>query len=103
MVMKKLGKVRNRRYEAAKDFSADVQGYLSDEAVQACPPSAGYRLRKFARRNKRALATAALFGVMLLAAVGTVGWAVRDREAREQDLARKAERDLALIEQGVRQ
>src|SRR5205807_9482430 len=45
--------------------------------------------------------------VMLLAAVGavtaTVGWAVRDRESREQDLARKAERDLALTEQGVRQ
>ena len=85
----------------------DVQRYLADEPVQACPPSAGYRFRKFARRNKRTLATAALFGVMLLAAVGavtgTVGWAVRDREAREQELARKAERDLALTEQGVRQ
>src|SRR5438105_3383925 len=82
--------------------------YISpDQAVQACPPSAGYLFRKFARRNKRVLATAALFGVMLLAAVGavtaTVGWAVRDRESREQDLARKAERDLALTEQGVRQ
>jgi len=44
---------------------------------------------------------------MLLAAVGavtgTLGWAVRDREAREQELARKAERDLALTEEGVRQ
>ena len=31
--------------------------YLDDEPVQACPPSAGYRLRKFARRNKGLLAT----------------------------------------------
>ena len=103
IVMKTLEKDRNRRYETAKDFAADVQRYLGDEPVLACPPSAGYRLRKFARRNKRTLVTAALLGVMLLAAVGAVGWAVRDRDARDQDLARKAERDLALTEQGVRQ
>jgi len=105
--MKALEKDRNRRYDSANGFAADVLRYLADEPVQACPPSAGYRLRKFARRNKRTLATAALLGVMLLAAVGavtgTLGWAVRDREAREQDLARKAERDLALTEQAVRQ
>src|SRR6185295_10561994 len=107
IVMKTLEKDRSRRYETANGFAADVQRYLADEPVLACPPSAWYRFRKFARRNKRALATAALLGVMLLAAVsaitGTVGWAVRDRDAREQELARKAERDLALTEQGVRQ
>ncbi len=107
IVMKCLEKDRNRRYETAKDFAADVQRYLDDETVQACPPSVAYRFKKFVRRNKRVLATAALLGIMLLAAVGavtgTIGWAVRDREAREQDLARKAERDLALIDQGVRQ
>src|SRR5439155_19840642 len=51
----------------------------------------------------RTLVTAALLGIMLLAAVGAVGWAVRDRESRQQELARKAERDLALTEQSVRQ
>jgi len=51
-----LEKNRNRRYETAKDFAADMQRYLNDEPVQACPPSAGYRLRKFARRNKRPVA-----------------------------------------------
>ena len=52
IVMKALEKDRNRRYETANGFAADVQRYLADEPVQACPPSAGYRLRKFARRNK---------------------------------------------------
>src|SRR5262249_60351632 len=47
IVMKTLEKDRNRRYETAKDFAADVQRYLADEPVLACPPSAGYRLRKF--------------------------------------------------------
>ena len=35
IVMKTLEKDRNRRYETAKDFAADVQRYLSDEPVQA--------------------------------------------------------------------
>ena len=42
--MKALEKDRNRRYETANGFAADVQRYLADEPVQACPPSAGYRL-----------------------------------------------------------
>ena len=57
--MKALEKDRNRRYETANGLAADLRRYLDDEPVQACPPSAGYRLRKFARRNKAALLTAA--------------------------------------------
>ena len=53
IVMKALEKDRNRRYETANAFAADVQRYLNDEPVEACPPSAGYRLRKFSRRNRR--------------------------------------------------
>src|SRR5262249_36847274 len=51
IVMKALEKDRNRRYETANSFAQDIQRYLADEPVLACPPSAGYRLRKFARRN----------------------------------------------------
>src|SRR5262245_9384055 len=51
IVMKALEKDRNRRYETANGFAMDVQRYLADEAVLACPPSARYRLRKFVRRN----------------------------------------------------
>ena len=44
IVMKALEKDRNRRYETANGFARDVQRYLADEPVQACPPSAAYRL-----------------------------------------------------------
>src|SRR5262249_35634363 len=47
-------------------LAMDLQRFLADEPVFACPPSAGYRLRKFARRNKGALAVTALLGVVLL-------------------------------------
>src|SRR5262249_28759513 len=69
VVMKALEKDRNRRYETASGFAADVQRYLHDEPVQACPPSAVYRFRKFARRNKAALMTASVVAVAVLLAV----------------------------------
>src|SRR5947208_3795425 len=40
IVMKTLEKDRNRRYETANGLAMDVQHYLHDETVQACPPSA---------------------------------------------------------------
>jgi tetratricopeptide (TPR) repeat protein len=69
IVMKALEKDRNRRYESASAFAADVQRYLHDEPVQACPPSAWYRLRKFGRRNRAALATLSVVAAALLTTV----------------------------------
>jgi WD40 repeat protein/serine/threonine protein kinase len=101
IVMKALEKDRNRRYESANAFAADVQRYLNDEAVQACPPSARYRLRKFARRNTRALATGALLGLMLLVAVSAVVasalWTAGQAKARlEVEVANKKELERTL-------
>jgi serine/threonine protein kinase/tetratricopeptide (TPR) repeat protein len=69
IVMKALEKDRNRRYETANGLGQDVQRYLADEPVLACPPSAAYRLRKFARRNKGPVLAV---GVVLLAVVGGI-------------------------------
>src|SRR5438045_30980 len=87
--MKALEKDRNRRYETANGLAMDVQRYLADEPVLACPPSAGYRLKKFARRNKGGLAVAALVLFFLVLLGGGAGWAWRDREAREAEEARQ--------------
>jgi serine/threonine protein kinase/WD40 repeat protein len=72
IVMKALEKDRNRRYETANGFAMDVQRYLADEPVQACPPSVGYRLRKFARRNRMALVMGSVILVALLTSVVTL-------------------------------
>jgi tetratricopeptide (TPR) repeat protein/serine/threonine protein kinase len=87
IVMRALEKDRNRRYETAAALAADVGRYLADEPVLACPPSVAYRVRKFARRNHRALLTAAVVGVALLLAAGTLGWAIRDAASRRAKLA----------------
>ncbi|HJZ92246.1 MAG TPA: protein kinase [Gemmataceae bacterium] len=94
VVMKCLEKDRSRRYETADALAKDVERYLADEPVQACPPSAGYRLRKFARRNKRALSAVTVMALAMLLAVGGIGWAVRDRAARKAEEDREVDRML---------
>ena len=49
IVMKALDKERSRRYETANGLARDIDRFLNDEAVEACPPSSAYRLRKFIR------------------------------------------------------
>ena len=87
IVMKALEKDRARRYDTASALAADIGHYLHDEPVVACPPSAVYRFRKFARRNKAALGLAAMAALALLLIVGAVGgsmgWMARDRAARQ--------------------
>ncbi len=71
IAMKALEKDRDRRYETATALAEDVHRYLREEPVLAGPPTTGYRLRKFFRRNKRPVMAAAL--VMLALVGGIVG------------------------------
>jgi WD40 repeat protein len=52
VVMKALEKDRSRRYQTANALAQDVQRHLSNEVVQARPPSAVYRFQKAWRRNR---------------------------------------------------
>jgi serine/threonine protein kinase/Flp pilus assembly protein TadD len=99
IVMKCLEKDRNRRFETASGLAADIERYLNDEQVLACPPSTAYRFRKFARRHKAKLATASVVAVALLFAVGSLGWAMRDRTARHAKVAGQIELILSEMEQ----
>jgi tetratricopeptide (TPR) repeat protein/serine/threonine protein kinase len=94
IVMKALEKDRGRRYETASAFAADVERYLNDEAVLACPPSVGYRFCKFARRNKGKLTAAGLVLFFLMLLVVGFGWVARDRAARQEALQRKVARAM---------
>jgi serine/threonine protein kinase/Tfp pilus assembly protein PilF len=80
IVMKALEKDRNRRYESASAFSQDVQRYLNDEPVTACPPSKLYQLGKFARRHKVGLGVAALLLVVWLMGGSSWLWWVQKQE-----------------------
>jgi tetratricopeptide (TPR) repeat protein len=90
VVMKALEKDRDRRYESAGDFAADVERYLAGRPVEARPPSAVYRMRKLAQRNKAAVATTAVLLVAVLAVAGTVGWFARARWAERAETEGRA-------------
>jgi eukaryotic-like serine/threonine-protein kinase len=83
VVMKCLDKQRDGRYETANGLARDLQRYLADEPVEARPPSAGYRFKKFVRRNKGQVIAACL--VLLTLVGGIVGTTLGLFEARRQE------------------
>lgn len=85
IVMKALEKDRNRRYESASAFAADVQRYLNNEQVQACPPTVLYRLGKLGRRNKVAFAFSSLIAASLITGVVGLGIANQKLSRSRQD------------------
>jgi WD40 repeat protein/serine/threonine protein kinase len=106
IVMKALEKDRSRRYETANSFAADIQRYLSDEQVLACPPSAWYRFRKFARRNKRILATVGVIALALVLGMAISMWqAIRatdaERLARANYQTAEEQRQAARTQEGL--
>jgi tetratricopeptide (TPR) repeat protein len=103
IVMKALEKDRNRRYETATGLAWDVQRYLEDEPVQACPPSAGYRLRKFVRRHRGpVLASAVVLLALVGGMVGTTWGLVRAEQAWQAEANRaEAERQAKETTQAV--
>ncbi len=74
VVMKCLEKQRDRRYDTANGLAREVQRFLTDEPVEARPPSAGYRVRKFVRRHKGQVIAAGL--VLLVLVGGIVGTSI---------------------------
>jgi tetratricopeptide (TPR) repeat protein len=99
IVMKCLEKDRTRRYETANGLARDLQRYLADEPVEACPPSAGYKLRKFVGKNKRLFVTVAAFALLLVVgAAVSVALAIRARQAQHLAQTRLEEETRARAE-----
>lgn len=97
IVMRAIEKDRLRRYESASHFAADIERYLSNEQVQACPPTLEYRLQKFIKRNRALLTTAVLLVTTLLVATGvSVSYAIQAQRA-SQDA--NVQRDAAVAAQ----
>jgi serine/threonine protein kinase/Flp pilus assembly protein TadD len=101
IVMKCLEKDRNRRYETASSLAKDIERYLHNEPVQACPPSARYRLGKFVRRHKGAISLVVFVFVAVAGAGLSMGWALRDRAVREEEIERDQQARQQALEKRV--
>src|SRR5262245_56657064 len=91
IVMKCLEKDRTRRYESAGGLARDIQRFLHQEPVQACPAGACYRLRKFVRRNRGAVVAVSLVVLALLAGIAGTTWGMFRAERAQVAEAERAE------------
>ena len=102
VVMKALAKERKRRYQSVGDFAADISRFLNFEAVMARPPSVGYKLTKFVKRNQTAVAAGALIVLTLVGAFAATSYslsiAMSESHAKTiaLDSERKALQDVSL-------
>ncbi len=67
ITLKALEKERERRYGTPTALAEDIERYLANRPVAAMPASAGYRLRKYVRRNRVGVAGATAAAVLLIA------------------------------------
>ena len=91
IVMRCLEKDRARRYATADALARDIGRFLRDEPVEASPPSAGYRLRKFVKRNRGRVAVVALLLTVLLAGTAGTTWGVIRAQRRLAQVQRATE------------
>jgi eukaryotic-like serine/threonine-protein kinase len=106
ILMKALDKDPAQRYGAASGLARDLERYLNGEPVEAGPPSATYRIRKFTYKHRAMLLTLAAFVVLLAAGAATSVWqAIRAGRERDRAVAALHEANAgklaAYAEQGL--
>jgi serine/threonine protein kinase len=98
IALKALEKDRSRRYGSPSDLAADIRRYLRNEAVLAVPPSAAYRVRKFARRYRAVLVAIGAFVLVLIMAAAISIWqslrATKQRDRADEEAAGPGGRDF---------
>jgi tetratricopeptide (TPR) repeat protein len=100
VVARAIDPQRERRYDSATALAEDVQRYLDGDAVEAVPPTTGYRLSKFVRRQRRPLAVALAVAVTLVAGLAVALWGLV-RAEREATRAQATSEFLATVLSGV--
>ena len=87
IVLKALMNEPSRRYPSAREFSADIERFLAHRPVEARNGGPIYRVMKFVRRNRIAVAAAAV--ILVVHSIGYMStWRAEHRAAYEAEHAR---------------
>ena len=89
IVMRALEKDRTRRYETAAGLAEDIHRHRTNQPVTARPPSQGYRLQTFVRRNRLGVSAAviivlSLVGGLTLATIGMLRARTAEKRVTEE-------------------
>jgi tetratricopeptide (TPR) repeat protein len=104
IVLKAMEKNPQERYATAAELAEDLRHFLADQPIRARRPSSVQRLRKWARRHRAVVATAALGLLLALAVVaGSFGWVARDQAARQANAERPVEAVIGQAESRLKE
>ncbi|MGQ4582012.1 protein kinase domain-containing protein [Lysobacter sp. F60174L2] len=78
IVLKALSKRPEQRYPSVEALAQDLQRYAAGRPVHARAQSWNYRVGKYLRRHRWALATGILTTLVLTASLGVVAWQARE-------------------------
>jgi tetratricopeptide (TPR) repeat protein len=110
ILQKALRKEPQERYRTAEQLAADIRDYLEGRPVEARKGTFRYRAGKFIRRNRVAIAAAALLALTLAAGVAGVLWQWREAteqrrraEARSADLRELSNSLLSELDEAIKE
>src|SRR5262249_6859507 len=90
--LKAMDREPGRRYARAGELADDLERFLANQPILARPPSAWYRLRKFAARHRTLVGgVAATFLALVLGIAGTSAALWRARQENHKATQARAE------------
>jgi serine/threonine protein kinase/tetratricopeptide (TPR) repeat protein len=102
IVLKALEKNPAERYATAKELAEDLRRWLADEPIRARRAGVVRRLRKWGRRHRAWVASAAALGLALLALGGVALWRELGQQAAAENAALVALERAELLQQQER-
>jgi len=93
-----LKKQPDHRYASADALADDVMRYLDNKPIFAQPDSEWYRIKKFMRRNRGAVASIAAIMIALLAGIATTSWQAHVAKQQRDRAITTASRSEAIAE-----
>ena len=99
IVLKAMEKARERRYESAGELAADIQRFIGNEPVSACPPSRLYQFKKLVARNRAVSLSAAVISLVLVVCLAATSWLyVREHEARKRAVLAERQQQVLRVQ-----
>ncbi len=99
IVMKAIAKDRAARYQTARELAADIDRFLTRLPVLARPPTVGYVVGRFVRRNRLLVGASAIAFIALLVGsiVATVGMVQARAAQRRASIEAETSRQVATF------
>jgi serine/threonine protein kinase/Tfp pilus assembly protein PilF len=100
IVLKAMAKNPEERYATAQEMASDLGRFLRDEPVLARPWTLLTRTRRWARRHRPVMISAAVASLAALTVLaGSIGWIMRDQAAHRAKLTAQLD---AAVEESLR-